>query len=281
MEENPGYKLLKEIFDKFSAKYSAEDMTARALRSAAAGGKAAVDRAMQEFPESFINQMAKDIYGVLTSQELADAVSMEVRSFDEAKVKGLIDGAIDMMKDPALARKIARQIKQALDKTPPGVDIAAQIEGMAGFLPGGELIGPILGILITPIIEDIKNGSEEDAAEKIMELADQIPGDVVVEAVTGFTQQVTPERVSRSMHDVVGKMPSPGAVAGIIHGIGGAASKHMERVTDIHSAAEIPSILQDLARDAKAAVNDTIANDNASKKKFRKKGPGQKQDFDL
>lgn len=281
MEENPGYKLLKEIFDKFAAKYSAEDMTARALRSAAAGSKAAVDRAMQEFPKSFINQMAKDIYGVLTSQELADAVSMEVRSFDEAKVKGLIDGAIDVMKDPVTARKIARQIKQALDKAPPGVDIAAQIQGMAGFLPGGELVGPILGILITPIIEDIKNGSEEDAAEKIMELADQIPGDVMVEAVTGFTQQVTPERVSRSMHDVVGKMPSPGAVAGIVHGIGGAASKHMERMTDIHAAAEIPSILQDFARDAKAAVSDTIANDNASKKKFRKKGPGKKQGFDL
>ncbi len=277
MEKNPGFKHLKKAFEKFAAKHSADDITVRLIRSAGAGSKATVDQAMQEFPKKFVNQTAKDIYSLLTSQEVADGISIEVRSFDEAKIKSMIDSAVDAMKDRDTMLKFVRQIKQSIDRVPGG-DLTTQLEGLASLIPGGNMIGPFIGILIKPIINDIQNGNEDDAVDQIMALADQIPGDMLAEKAANFTQQVTPERVSKGMHGIVGKLPSPKAVADILHGVGEAASKNMERVTKITSAAEVPAILKDLTQDAANAIRNTAANDKAAKKTFTNKKSGS---FDL
>ena len=85
--DHPGFDILKEVFNKFAEKYAGDDLSGRVVRSLAAGGQAAVDKGLQEFPQTYIKQVAQDFYAMVTSQETADGISTAVRSYDEEKVK--------------------------------------------------------------------------------------------------------------------------------------------------------------------------------------------------
>jgi hypothetical protein len=276
MEDNPGFRIFKEAFDRFAAKYPVEDLAGRVVRSVADGGKAAVERGMTEFPKSFINQMAKDLYSLVTSEEVSEGISTTVRSYDAAKVKEMLDSVVGSLKDRDTALSIAKQIKGSLDKMGAS-DLTAQLEGIVGLIPGGAAAAPYIAIFVKPILDEIKHGTEEEAAEKIMELADSIPTDFLAEQAEAYTREVTPERVSKQAHDLVGRMPSPQAVADIAHGIGEEAVRHLDKVSKVSSIHEVPGILSDFAQNASDVVSDKLAEDKQAKKTFTKKGDS----FDL
>jgi uncharacterized membrane protein YheB (UPF0754 family) len=274
MSNNPGFDILKEAFKKFASKYDGADLAARGVRIAATGGKAIVDSTLNEFPKTFVNQAAKDIYALLTSQEIADGVSASVRAFDEEKVKEIIDGIVSQMKDPETALKIAKQVKNLLDKAPVG-DLEAQIDGLLSMndVPmANRMIFMAVFSQIKPILEDMKNSSDEEVANKLMELADMIPSDAIAAQVANLTREVTPEKVSKQAHDLVGKFPSSQTVADIIHGVGNLASEKLDSLSKVASASEAPAILKDLLSNAGDIVKDAVAKDKAAKKTFDKKG---------
>lgn len=274
MEDNQGFKFLKEAFAKFAGKYSGADVAGRAVRSVAAGGKAAVDRGLQEFPKAFVNQLAKDVYGLLTSQELADGISATVRSLDEEKAKELVDGIVNNMKDRDTALNVAKKIKDALAKYS-AADLTDQIDGLMdlGNVPmQGRFVLQVLLGQIKPVLDGMKNNTEEEIADKIMALADNIPSDMIAQQVANITKDVTPERVSKQANDLVGKLPSPQAISDIVHGVGTAASEHLDRIANVAAPDEVPSILRELGAAANDIVSETISKDNAAKKSFPKKG---------
>jgi hypothetical protein len=253
--DNPGFNLLKEVFAKFAAKHNGEDLTNRVVRSLAAGGQAAVEKGLQEFPASYVKTVAEDFYAMVTSQELADGISMSARSFDEEKIK--------------------EQLKDLLNKTSTD-DIENSIDAlMSGRSLGEKMIFKAFFEQARPIIDGMRGAPEEEIAEQIKELAATIPTDGIAQQDGAMTREITPERVAKQAHDLVGKLPSPKAVSDILHGVGKAASKAFGNVSDAQGAKDA---LSGFVSEAGDLVRETIANDNASKTKFNKKGG---QDFSL
>lgn len=273
--DNSGFNFLKDVFAKFAAKHDGADLTNRVVRSLAAGGKAAVDKGLQEFPASYIKTVAEDFYATVTSQEMADGVSQSVRSLDEGKVKEILDGVLSELQKDENATKLAKQLKDMLNKTSTD-DLENGIDALMSSRSLGErMIFKAFFEQARPIIDNMRTASVEEVAEQIKELAATIPTDGIAQQVGAMTREVTPERVAKQAHDMIGKMPSPAAVSNIIHGIGKAASDSFGKITDAASAKDK---LSEFVTAAKDIVRDTIANDNQSKTTFKKKGG---QDFNF
>lgn len=276
--EHPGFDLLMDAFKKFAAKHADADLVGRAVRSAATGAQAFVDKGLEEFPKTFIKELSADVYSTISSQEVADGISASVRAFDEEKVRDMLNIALDRLKDHDTTLTIAKQIKEALSKASTD-DLENQIDALMGSRSLGErMIFKAFFEQVRPHIDEMRDASEEEIAEKIRELADTIPTDAIADQVAAFTREVTPERVSKQAHEMIGKMPSPAAIADIVHGIGSAASDKLAQIAASGDPSQAASLLQDFGTTAQDIVERTIANDNHAKRTFKKKGG---QDFKL
>lgn len=270
--EHPGFDILKKAFNNFASKHDGQELVNKTVRSLAAGGKGVVDKAMQEFPKAFVKQVVGDFYTLLTSQDVADGVSMSVRAYDEEKVKDMIDSVVATLKDDETALKIAKSIKDGLSKMSTD-DIAGQLDLiMNGRSMSERMVFMAFFEQVRPMIDDMRDSSEEEIAEKIKDLADTIPSDAIAEQVAAITREVTPERVAKQAHDVVGRMPSPQAIADIAHNLGTAASATFDKIANGNGTGDAVRLLGDFAAEAKDIVENTIANDNKAKKTFKKDG---------
>jgi hypothetical protein len=275
--DNPGFELLREAFKQFASKHDAADLTGRVVRSVAAGGKAAVDQAMQEFPQNFLKEMVNDFYNMVASQEVADGVSMTVSSYDEEKVKGLLDDVVAQLKTDEVAQKVAKSVKDALSKAS-NSDLEDQIDlVMNGRSAAERIVFKMFFEQAKPILDEMRNASEEEVAEKIKELADTIPTDTIAAQVGSITREVTPERVAKQTHDFVGKLPSPATISEMVHEIGASASEKFGRVAKGGTLADAQDALREFIGDAARIAQDAAANDQNKKKTFKRGG----QDFDL
>lgn len=277
MDHN-GFNLIKEAFKKVADKYADSDIGGRVVRSLAAGGKAAVEKAQQEFPQNFVKQAVGDFYALLSSQEVADGISSTVRGFDEEKVKEVVDAALQQLKQDDVALKLAKSVKDALQKTSTddlenALDAALSSRGM-----GERMVAKMFFEQARPIIDEMRDASEEEIAEKIKELADTIPSDAIAQQVGALTREVTPERVSQQTHQFVGKLPSPNAIAEIMQGLGKAATDKFDQISKAGNVKDAGAILQQFTDEARSIVENTLANDNAAKKTFK---PNKGRDFDL
>ncbi|MDP2204983.1 MAG: hypothetical protein Q8K65_01605 [Alphaproteobacteria bacterium] len=276
--EHPGFKLLKEAFQHFADKHGDADLTGRVVRSLAAGGKAAVDKAQEEFPKAFVKQVVGDFYALISSQEVADGVSMSVRGLDEEKVKELIDNVVDTLKQDETALKLAKQLKDTLNKTSTD-DLENALDGaLSGRGMGERMIAKAFFEQARPHIDEMRDASEEEIAEKIKELADTIPSDAIAQQVAGLTREVTPERVSQQAHQFVGKLPSPTAISEILHDLGKSASDKFGQISKTGDLSNAKGILEQFASEARDIVETKLANDNEAKKTFK---PSKGRDFDL
>jgi hypothetical protein len=270
--EHPGFDILRKAFNKFASQHDGKEIVNKTVRSIAAGGKGMVDKAMQEFPKSFVKQLVGDFYTLLTSQDVADGISMSVRAFDEEKVKGMVDSVVATLKDDETALKIAKSIKDSLSKMSTD-DIASQIDlVMNGRSMSERMVFMAFFEQVRPMIDDMRNSSEEEIAQKIKDLADTIPSDAIAEQVAAMTREVTPERVAKQAHDVVGQMPSPQALADIAHGLGTAASTTFDKIANGNGKDDAVRLLGEFTSEAQDIVEQTIANDNKAKKTFKKDG---------
>lgn len=276
--DNNGFNLIREAFKKVADKYADSDIAGRVVRSLAAGGKAAVDKAQEEFPKNFVKQAVGDFYALLSSQEVADGISSTVRGFDEEKVKEVVDSALNQLKQDDVALKLAKSVKDALQKTSTDDLENALDAALSGRGMGERMVAKMFFEQARPIIDEMRDASEEDIAEKIKELADTVPSDAIAQQVAALTREITPERVSQQAHQFVGKLPSPNAVSEILHDLGKSAGDKFDQISKAGSLKDAGSILQQFTDEARTIVSDTLANDNAAKKTFK---PNKGRDFDL
>lgn len=276
--EHPGFRILKEAFQHFADKHGDADLTGRVVRSLAAGGKAAVDKAQEEFPQSFVKQVVGDFYALLSSQEVADGISMSVRGLDEEKVKELMDSVIDTLKQDDTALKLAKSLKDTLNKTSTDDIENALDAALSGRGMGERMIAKAFFEQARPHIDEMRDASEEEIAEKIKELADTIPSDAIAQQVAALTREITPERVSQQAHQFVGKLPSPSAISEILHDLGKSASDKFDQISKTGDVKNAGAILEQFAVEARDIVERKLANDNANKNNFKRDKGG---DFKL
>jgi hypothetical protein len=267
-----GLRKLAQVFKKFADQHVTEENKLRVIRSAAAGGKAALGKARQEFPRAYIEQVAADFYLVISGRDMADGVSQTVRSFDAEKVKHMLDHFVARMKEDETAIKLAQMIKQSLDKK-----LHEHMEQLfdqilsAQDLKKQMMLRMMLGML-KPRIEEFRHSSVEEIAEKIKKFADTIPTEKIALRVSALTQRVTPEFVQGKTAEVVDGLPSPKAVSDIAHDVAEAAAKKLGEVAKARTLADVKSILSQFQDEASSLVDEIFANDNQTKKPSQKKG---------
>lgn len=278
--DHPGFELLREAFKKFASSHDGAEITNKAVRSLGAGGKAAVDKATQEFPVAYVKQVVTDFYGMITSQEVADGLSMSVQTFDEEKVTEVLGRVVESLKDDKVAHQIAKSLKDALSKTSTedlenAFDAALSSRSMSE-----RMVAKMMFEQFKPLLDEMRDASEDDVAEKIKELADTIPVDAIAAQAAAVTREITPERVAKQAHDIVGKLPSPKAVTDVVHGIAGVASDKFGRIADAATLEDAKNIVGEFVSEAANVARDTIANDDVAKKTFRRgKGGGRDAKF--
>ena len=264
----------RDLFNKIAGQVDGQDLTNRVVRAAGAGAKAAAERGLQEFPHDFIKDTIDNAYAGLVSQELAEQISMSIRSFDEEKIKDVLDTVVEKMKEDQTAAALAKQLKEVLKQADND-----QIEGMIEQLIPDDrfserMIFKALFMQARPILNEMRGMDEAELAEKIKELADTIPTDILAMQVGALTREITPERIIEQAHGAVSKLPSGGAVADIIHGVGTSAVKHFDAVAKSRNLQDAANAFDAFKSEARSIVTGQISADNAAKKNFDNKGKG-------
>jgi hypothetical protein len=275
----PGFDFLKKTVEDFvDRNVNGADLTGRAVRTAATGAKATVDKAVEEFPADFIKGFFTDLYETVASQDVADGLSMAVRSMDEQQIKETLDILIADLKKDEIAGKVADTVKDLLSKYPTEEIEAAFDQFISGRSYGEQMIAKMFFQQVKPVIDEMRDMSAEDLIGRIQELADTIPTDALAAQVGAMTREFTPERISKQTHDLVGKLPSPATVSGIFHDVAAAASSKLDGIAQSGSLDDAKALLSDFAREAVDIAKQRVSNDNAAKKNFNRKKGG---DFNL
>lgn len=282
-KEDPGFGRLKKAFAKFIKDQGSEDVGAKALRTLAAGGKAAVERGLQEFPKELVARLTGDFYTLLQSPEVAEDVSAMVRSFDEAKVKTvLIELSVYLQEDDA-ARMFAKGVKFGLQKGS-NEDIGKITDRLLAGRPAAmRWAAKAFFAMSEPYLDEMRDAPVEAIAAKIKELAATMPVNGISKQVAAYTREASPQWTGMQLKGLVEGQPSPQAAADIVHNVGNIASVKLDEMTRAQNVAEIREIFNALAAETKETVGKTIANDNAAKaalkdaeRKEQKKGGGFK-----
>ncbi|MDD9901031.1 MAG: hypothetical protein OXT65_08645 [Alphaproteobacteria bacterium] len=273
-----GIDLIREKFKELADRYNPQDLKEKGVRAIATGGKATVDKGLEEAPQQSISNFIDDLYGTLTSQEVTDGLSINAQAFDEGEIKNFLDNAVERLKTPEVSEKLAKQLKDALQKISNDDLYGAMEQAVEKQDPGKQMIARIFFQQAAPYLDQIRSGDPANTAEVLRELADNLPTDAIAEQAGALTREITPERVAKQMHDIVGKLPSPQAVAGIVHGIGKAASDTFGQIANDGNAFSARQALSGFQIAAAEIVQEKLAEDRQNKTTFNKKGP---QDFDL
>lgn len=264
----------RDLFNKIAGQVDGQDLAHRVVRAAGAGAKAAAERGLQEFPHSFIQDAIENAYAGLVSQELAEQISLSIRDFDEGKIKDVLDTIVEKMKEEETAAMLAKQLEQILKQADND-----QIQGMIEQLIPSDrhsermIFSTTFNLVIAPVLNEMRGMDEAEIAEKIKELADTIPTDIIASQVGALTREITPERILEQAQGVVGKLPSGNTIADIVHGVGTSAVKHFDAVAKSRSLQDAANAFGDFKAEAKAIVNGGIADD-AAKKPVDKKTKG-------
>lgn len=268
-KEEPGFGRLRKAFSKFVRDHGPEDVGAKALRTLAAGGKAAVDRGLQEFPKELVTRLTGDFYTLLQSQDVAEDVSAMVRSFDEAKVKAvLIELSVYLQEDDA-ARMFAKGVKLGLQKGS-NDDIGKIADRLLSGRPAAmRWAAKAFFAMSEPYLDEMRDAPVEAIAAKIKELAATLPVNGISKQVAAYTREASPEWTGMQLKSLVESQPSPQAAADIVHNVGAIASAKFDDMTRAKDVAEIREIFSALAAETKQSVSKTMANDNAAKAAFR------------
>lgn len=277
MANHPGLDLLKEAFKKFADKYVTPENADKLTRTAAAGGQAAVNKGLAEFPKAYVKDAANDFYNILNSAEVSDGISQAVRAFDEEKVKALLDKGMAKLQEEETSLKVAKQIKDILAKTSNEQIEQGLDQALATRADGEATIVKALFEQFKPMLDDARNGSVEDVAAQVRDIAATIPTDAIAMQAAALTREVTPERVSAQADAIVGKLPSGKAVADIVHGLGEIASDKLGAIAASKTPAnDVKSLPAEFAAAAQDLVSKVIAKDNENKAK-----PSKGAKFDL
>ncbi|HYD19519.1 MAG TPA: hypothetical protein VEF76_13675, partial [Patescibacteria group bacterium] len=229
-----------------------------------------------EFPKEHVKSAANDFYGLLKSADVSDGISQAVRAFDEEKVKDLLDKAMTKLQEEETSLKVAKGLKDILAKTPNDKIEEGLDQLLATRADGEAAIVKMLFDQFKPVLDDMRDGSVEDVAAQVRDIAATIPTDALAANAAALTREVTPERVAKQAEAVTGKLPSANAVSDIVHGLGTLAS---DKLGDIAKSKTPANDVKSLPAEFAAAAQDLVAKVIKNDKDKPKPSKGQK--FDL
>ncbi len=264
--DNPGFGRLRDAFKKFVTEQATGEVGARAVRTLAAGGKALVDKALEEFPKDIVKGIASDFYKFLLSDEVAEGASLAVRSFDEEKIKATLLEVSVLLQDDETATMFAKGFRLGLKKSNND-----DIEGMVDYILAGRpvavrWIAKAFFENAKPYIDEMRGASTEQITQKIKDLAETLPVDTIASQVADYTREVTPARVSKMMQDFVAKQPTPDAVAEIAEGVGKVASVRLDDMSKAPTLEDADKVLKTMASEANAVIKRVVVKDDVVKK---------------
>lgn len=264
-----GSNFFRDLFNKIAGQLDGQDLGGRIARAAGAGAKAAAERGMQEFPHSLIKDAIENAYASIVSDELAERISMNIRSFDEEKIKDALDVIVAKLQEPETAAAFAKQLNQIL-KQADNDQIQAMIEQMIPdrFYSERMIFSTTFNLVVGPVLTRMRGMDEIQLAKEIQELAATLPTDIIAMQAGALTREFSPERILEQAQEAVGKLPSGSAIADIVKGVGESAVKHFDAVSKARSLKEAGNAIDSLKAEAKAIISGQLSADEAAKKKY-------------
>jgi len=268
--DNSGFEFLKQAFKQVADKYDPKDLGKKASRILAGGAKAAIETAKVEFPKDAIEEAIGDVYGLVSSPEIANGISMAVQSLDFDDLSEVIENAKAQMSDDQVIQPMAKTFKD-LSKQGGADALLSLLQDKVNQLPDvAQFMAQGVVNEIESMVSSFEDMEEEDIAEVLKNAIESIPSDAVAQMVFMATQNLTPERITATVQQMTGNLPSGKVLADTLHGVGDAAIKQLDRVGD--DKATTPASVQEFSADVAQVVATAKANDN--KDTFRKKGNG-------
>ncbi len=172
-----GLKMIRDAFMKAVQGKDPMELKRKIGRMSAAGGKAMVERGLQEFPKQYVEQTVRDVYGFIAGRELADGVSMMAQSVSLENLQLGIDGFLDQLKSEEVSIAVAKQLKGEIDKD--------MVDGLKMLLKDkiDQMDGPqqaIARIVMEQVVEPAIEQTKEQPGRNIIQdmrvmLEEQLP----------------------------------------------------------------------------------------------------------
>lgn len=284
---NPGFNLLKAVFNEFTAKYDGKEILNGAVRSVATGAKQSVDALASEFPDNFVRQAINDVYNLITDTEVASGISESVAGLVKpSEVKEAVTAFKDTLKDPAVALEIATKFQTILTKTSP--EVLDTIAGMAISKMSAdkqEMAAAVYEYQIKPTLNDMREMSPTLIAGNLKALVNMVPTDMLVGIVQNSMQQsmapvlekTSPETISKIATGFVAKLPSADTITNIVHGIAQDASDKLGQIAQSSDPVKTSSVLKDFAANATDLFKAALVQDKVAKSTFKPGKPSNDQ----
>jgi hypothetical protein len=269
---------LSKIFEALNSD-DVKDVASRLARTALAGGKAALDQALHEFPEAAINSAASDLYKLIAGPRVTELLESGAKQREENTVKA-VEAILTRLQNPDTVARVLTTVQPVLAKLPMKTIDSAVIK-LLEKAPAQEqqTYAIIYTNVIRPALDQARTSDPKTLAAKIAFFASFIPAEEIAAQITDFTNKgsKTPD-VAAKQKELLAKLPEPETLSGIVHGVGKAASKRLGEA--VEKPAKTIEILTHLPGEAIEVVADKLAGDAAAKakkaapKKRRKKdGP--------
>ena len=111
-----GFDMIRNAFMKAVGGQDPKEFSDKVQRIVATGGKAAVEKSLDEFPPQKIETLVRSVYGFVAGRELAEGVSTVVQSVNLDDLQTGLDGVLDQFKSEEASLMLARQLKGEVDK---------------------------------------------------------------------------------------------------------------------------------------------------------------------
>lgn len=237
-------------------------------------GKDAIDNAMAQYSENDLTNLVQDLYDRLSNPSTGGAAfgGNLPGGFDADKLAQLIDKAKDQLQNPVVSLMVAKQIKGVL-KGKTNEEIQALLEeSFKGRSMNDQMMLQMALYQLGPVLDDLRNATDEDVAAKIRDAAANLPSDQIAQQLVDMLQQNAPQ--APSTEDLTKNLPAAEDVAGTVHKLGEAASKALDDAAKSSDMGQAADILKKFSDNARTIIQSGFGGGGKGPK-----GPGRRFDI--
>jgi hypothetical protein len=281
MRPDFNFERLIETFNKLTANLNVDidKLAGDVIRDVSATGKEVLDSAMQGYSKDVIQETVKDLYAQVTGQDAAEALVARVHAIDAEQIKAVVDKVATDLQKPEVAADFAGQLKNLLDQAS-NEEIGMSIESLLDRSLNAKLMFQmVFATQISPVLDQIRASTKEEAADMIAMMASNLPTDIIAVQLASLGSIVTPEMITSQTQQLTDRLPAPATVADAVHNVAASASAHLDRISKSATLSEAVTIAKEFAAGVNAVVTDTLANPSAqqeppaAEKPVRKRAP--------
>lgn len=232
-------------FDRFLDKFNEH-----ALRPILANAKEKIDAQFNSIPASLIAQAVSDAYTQLASVNTESVLN---QALDPVKVENAVNSLKAQLQDPQASQQLAQGLKQLLTATSSEKFESLILKATENVPLEQRFAAQILAAQLSPKIDEIKNSSVEEVAQKIRDFGDKLTA-ADVNQTLGMVKQFGPQSFAAQQQDVLSRLPAPEAVADAVKSLGNAASQALDNASKATTFAEAVGHLKQFVKDASGIV---------------------------